>query len=89
MRCTETRVSSRSWTRHIGSFTTRSCDSPTAKSFETRITVTFEATPDRKTLLTLVDAGYPTEEQRDRHESGWPGFLDRFERTVAQVTGGR
>jgi hypothetical protein len=51
--------------------------------------VTFEATPDRKTLLTLVDAGYPTEEQRDRHESGWPGFLDRFERTVAQVTGGR
>jgi Activator of Hsp90 ATPase homolog 1-like protein len=35
------------------------------------------------TLLTVVDKGYPTDEQRARHESGWPYFLDAFERTLA------
>jgi uncharacterized protein YndB with AHSA1/START domain len=51
-------------------------------SVETRVTVTFEA-HEGKTLLTLVDAGYTTEEQRDDYQSGWPSFLDAYERTIA------
>jgi len=51
-------------------------------SFETRVTVTF-APRDGGTLLTVLDTGYPSEEQRARHESGWPGFLDAFEQTLA------
>jgi uncharacterized protein YndB with AHSA1/START domain len=50
-------------------------------SFETRLTVTFEARV-QGTLLTVLDTGYPSEEQRARHESGWLGFLDAFERTL-------
>ncbi len=56
---------------------------PAAASFETRITVTFEEEPDGRALLTLLDSGYPTEELRDSHESGWPAFLDAFARTLA------
>jgi uncharacterized protein YndB with AHSA1/START domain len=51
-------------------------------SFETHVTVTFEPVYGG-TLLTVVDKGYPTDEQRARHESGWPYFLDAFERTLA------
>jgi uncharacterized protein YndB with AHSA1/START domain len=50
--------------------------------FETRVTVTFEARGGG-TLLTISDTGYPSDEQRARNESGWAGFLDRFERTLA------
>lgn len=50
-------------------------------SFETHVTVTFEPV-DGGTLVTVVDKGYPTDEQRARHESGWPYFLDAFERTL-------
>lgn len=51
-------------------------------SFDTHVTVTFEPHADG-TLLTVVDRGYPTDEQRARHEGGWPYFLDRFERTLS------
>jgi uncharacterized protein YndB with AHSA1/START domain len=57
---------------------------PDGGSFETHITVTFEATRDGKTRFTLLDRGYPSEEQRDEHESGWPLFLDAFERTLVR-----
>jgi uncharacterized protein YndB with AHSA1/START domain len=50
--------------------------------FDTHVTVTFEPHADG-TLLTVVDSGYPTDEQRARHEGGWPYFLDAFERTLA------
>ena len=50
--------------------------------FATRVTVSFEA-HDGGTLLTVLDTGYPTAELRDANESGWPSFLDAFERTVA------
>lgn len=50
--------------------------------FDTHVTVTFESHADG-TLLTVVDRGYPTGEQRTRHEGGWPYFLDAFERTLA------
>lgn len=50
--------------------------------FQTRVTVTFEAR-DGATVLTLVDTGYPNEDQRTANERGWPIFLDAFERTLA------
>jgi uncharacterized protein YndB with AHSA1/START domain len=52
------------------------------RTVETRVTVTFEARGG-KTLLTLVDTGFPTEEQRDEFERGWPDFLDAYERSFA------
>jgi uncharacterized protein YndB with AHSA1/START domain len=61
---------------------------PDGTSFETHITVTFEATRDGKTRFTLLDRGYPSKEERDGHESGWPLFLDAFERTLARQGGG-
>jgi len=33
-------------------------------------------------LVTLLDEGYPTEEQRDELERGWPDFLNAYEQTV-------
>jgi uncharacterized protein YndB with AHSA1/START domain len=50
-------------------------------SIETRVTVTFEARED-DTLMTIVDEGYPTEQQRDTFERGWPDFIDAFEQTI-------
>jgi uncharacterized protein YndB with AHSA1/START domain len=55
---------------------------PDGRTFETNLTVTFEAR-EGKTLLTVLDAGYPNEQQRAEHESGLPAFLDAFERTLA------
>lgn len=54
---------------------------PDSGTVQTRVTVTFEAHED-KTLLTVIDEGYPTEEQRDTFEQGWPDFLDTYERTI-------
>jgi uncharacterized protein YndB with AHSA1/START domain len=51
------------------------------RSFETHVTVTFEPHSDG-ILLTVLDTGYPSEEQRADHETGWPMFLDAFERTL-------
>jgi uncharacterized protein YndB with AHSA1/START domain len=51
-------------------------------SIETRLTVTFEAREDNNTLLTVLDEGYPTEEQRDTFERGWPDFIDAYEQTI-------
>jgi Activator of Hsp90 ATPase homolog 1-like protein len=45
------------------------------------VTVTFEPRGER-TLLTMLDTGYPSDEQRAANESGWPGFLDAYERTL-------
>lgn len=56
---------------------------PDGSSFTTEIVVTFEAQGD-KTLLTIVQTGFPDVEQRDAHQGGWPGFLDRLERVVAE-----
>jgi uncharacterized protein YndB with AHSA1/START domain len=54
---------------------------PDGSTFKTRLTVSFEA-HEGKTLLTVLDEGYPTEEQRDMFEQGWPDFLDAYERTI-------
>jgi uncharacterized protein YndB with AHSA1/START domain len=54
---------------------------PDGSSVTTRVTVTFEERAG-KTLLTLFDEGYPTEDVRDSFEQGWPDFLDAYEHTV-------
>ena len=51
-------------------------------TFRTRVTVTFVASGDR-TLVTLVDAGFPDDEMREEFEGGWPSFLAFFARVVA------
>jgi uncharacterized protein YndB with AHSA1/START domain len=56
---------------------------PDGSSVATRVTVTFEERQG-KTLLTLLDEGYRTEEQRDDFATGWPSFLDAYERTIAE-----
>ncbi|HEX2090266.1 MAG TPA: SRPBCC domain-containing protein [Actinomycetota bacterium] len=50
-------------------------------SFDTDVTVTFEDR-DGKTLMTIVETGFPTKEQRDMIEGGWPSILDALERVV-------
>ena len=54
---------------------------PDGSSFLTHITVTFED-QNGKTLLTIVQTGFPNAEQRDAHQGGWPNFLDRLEQVV-------
>ncbi|MBI2169378.1 MAG: SRPBCC domain-containing protein [Actinobacteria bacterium] len=51
---------------------------PDGDSFETTVSLNFEERGG-KTLITLVQTGFPTAEMRDAHEGGWPGFLERIE----------
>jgi uncharacterized protein YndB with AHSA1/START domain len=39
---------------------------------------------DGKTLVTLVQSGFETEEERDAYLQGAPGFLDALQRAVAK-----
>jgi uncharacterized protein YndB with AHSA1/START domain len=56
---------------------------PGGATFETHMVVTF--TPrDGKTVMTIVQTGFPTEKDRNDHQGGWPNFLDRFEAVVAE-----
>jgi uncharacterized protein YndB with AHSA1/START domain len=48
--------------------------------------ITFEE-QDGKTLLTLVQAGFETEADRDSFRGGAPGFLDGIARAVASRVG--
>ena len=56
---------------------------PDGSSFDTELVVTFEERAG-KTLLTIVQTGFPTAKDRDDHQGGWPGFIDRLERVVAR-----
>jgi uncharacterized protein YndB with AHSA1/START domain len=47
-------------------------------SFDTELVVTFEARRD-KTMLTIVQAGFEEQQDRDDHQGGWPAFIDRLE----------
>lgn len=51
------------------------------RTVQTRVTVMFED-HDGKTLLTLLDEGYATDDLRAEFESGWPDFLDAYQRTL-------
>jgi uncharacterized protein YndB with AHSA1/START domain len=57
---------------------------PDGRGFTTLNVVTFEAV-DGGTRLVIEDRGYPSEEQRDAHQQGWPSFLDMFERHLATL----
>ena len=46
-------------------------------TFETRITMTFEAR-GRRTLVTLVETGFPDHDLQLHFEGGWPAFLDAY-----------
>jgi uncharacterized protein YndB with AHSA1/START domain len=50
-------------------------------SFETSLEFRFEPR-DGGTLLSVVHAGFPTEELRDEHTRGVPNAFDRLERTL-------
>jgi uncharacterized protein YndB with AHSA1/START domain len=52
-------------------------------SFETTLEFTFEPRGER-TLMTVVQSGFPTEELRDEHTVGLPNAFDRFERRLIQ-----
>ncbi len=53
-----------------------------AMSYDTVVTVTFEE-QGGKTLLTLSETGYPTAEERDAHQNGWPSFLAKLDEVIA------
>ena len=50
-------------------------------SFDTSMEFTFQPR-DGGTLVSVVHAGFPTEELRDEHTRGLPNAFDRFERTL-------
>ena len=54
---------------------------PDGTAVETQLVVSFHGQV-AKTLMTIVQTGFPTVEQRDRHQGGWPRFMDRLERVV-------
>ena len=54
-------------------------------SFDTDLVVTFEARGD-KTLLTILQSGFERAQDRDDHQGGWPGFIDRLEQYVTAST---
>lgn len=47
------------------------------RTLETEMTITFEE-QDGKTLLTMVQTGFQSEEDRDSFLGGWPGYLDKL-----------
>jgi hypothetical protein len=52
------------------------------------VALTFEE-QEGKTLVTILQSGFETEEDRDSFLSGAPGFFDALERAVAaRVAGG-
>lgn len=48
------------------------------EKYETLITAEFQELPDRRTRVEVTHAGYRTPEDRDRHQNGWPRFLDEL-----------
>lgn len=53
------------------------------RTVDTEMTITFEER-NGKTLLTMVQTGFETAEDRDAFNSGWPAYLD----TLGKVVGG-
>jgi uncharacterized protein YndB with AHSA1/START domain len=62
---------------------TSTFSTPDGTSFDTAVVVTFEARA-AKTLMTIVQTGFPDAAIRDDHQGGWPGFIDRLEQVVAE-----
>ncbi len=51
-------------------------------SFETTSEFTFEPRGGGRTLMTVLQSGFPTEELRDEHTVGLPNAFDRFDRAL-------
>lgn len=47
------------------------------RTLETEVTLLFEDRDD-ETLVTVIQTGFDTEEDRDAFTHGWPGLLDSF-----------
>jgi uncharacterized protein YndB with AHSA1/START domain/dihydrofolate reductase len=56
------------------------------RAVETEMTITFEDR-DGKTLLTMVQTGFSTEEDRDSFMTGWPEYLETLRRVVPEPPG--
>ena len=54
---------------------------PDGSHFDTQLVVTFEV-QGGKTMLTIVQTGFESKDDRDAHQGGWPGFIDRLEKVV-------
>ncbi|MGH2883999.1 MAG: SRPBCC domain-containing protein, partial [Solirubrobacteraceae bacterium] len=52
---------------------------PGGSSFTTETEVTFDER-DGKTLMTMIQRGFPTAELRDEHRTGLPAAFTRLER---------
>jgi len=72
-RLTYTEVAPPHRLRYLDEFT-----GPEGTTVSTDVTVSFEARGST-TLMTIVQTGFPTATRRDRHDAGWPRFLDRLE----------
>jgi uncharacterized protein YndB with AHSA1/START domain len=57
------------------------------RTIDSTVTYTFEE-QDGKTLLTIVQSGFETEEDRDAYLSGTPGFIDSLQRAVSRRVAG-
>jgi uncharacterized protein YndB with AHSA1/START domain len=58
-------------------------DEPTGsemEKYETVITVEFQELPSGWTRVVGTHGGYRNEEDRDRHQNGWPRFLEQLAR---------
>ncbi len=51
------------------------------RTVETEIVITFEE-QDGKTLLTMVQTGFDTVDERDSFLGGWPSYLDTLQRVI-------
>ncbi|MEX0875590.1 MAG: SRPBCC domain-containing protein [Actinomycetota bacterium] len=59
-----------------------------APIYECVLTFTFEPL-DGKTRMTLVHKGFPSTEEREKHERGTGIFLDRLESYMAKTKGAK
>jgi uncharacterized protein YndB with AHSA1/START domain len=57
------------------------------RTIDSTVNYTFEE-QDGKTLLTIVQSGFETEEDRDAYLSGTPGFIDSLQRAVSRRVAG-
>lgn len=53
------------------------------ETYETTITATFDELPAGRTRVIVTHEGYRTRHDRDRHQNGWPRFLDQLARYCA------
>jgi uncharacterized protein YndB with AHSA1/START domain len=56
---------------------------PGTTSFDTDLVVAFQKRGN-KTLFTMNESGFPTEEARDGFGGGWPDFIDALGRVVGE-----